>query len=64
MHAGLPVSFRDSPEVVSELATQRVDSVAGTDMKLESRLFPSGEAVWVTYYRDAEIMVPFSNRAS
>jgi len=64
-HASLPASFRDSPEVVAELAAQGVDFVAGpTDLKLESRLLPSGEAVWVTYYWDAEMTVPFSNRAS
>jgi hypothetical protein len=59
--AGLPVAFRDSPEAVAELTAQGVDFVAGpTDMKLESRLLPSGQAVWVTYHGDAEITVPFS----
>lgn len=63
--AGLPVAFRDSPEVVAGIAAQGVDFVAGpTDLKLESRLLRSGEAVWVTYYRDAEILVPFSHRTS
>ena len=59
--AGLPAGFRDSPEVVAELAAQGVDFVTGpTDLKLESRQVPSGEAVWVTYYRDGEITVPFT----
>ena len=31
-----------------------------TDLKLESRLLGSGEAVWVTYFRDAEVQVAFS----
>jgi hypothetical protein len=63
-HPGLPTPFRDSPEVVAELAAQGVDFVAGpTDLKLESRLLTSDEAVWVTYYRDAEMTVPFSIRA-
>jgi hypothetical protein len=63
--AGLPVAFRDSPDVVAELAAQGVDFVAGpTDLKLESRQLRSEEAVWVTYYGDAEILVSFSNRTS
>lgn len=60
MHTGLPVSFRDSSEVAAELGAQGVDFVVGpTDMKLESRILPSGEAVWVSYYWDDEHMVSF-----
>jgi hypothetical protein len=33
-------------------------------LKLESRQLRSEEAVWVTYYGDAEILVSFSNRTS
>lgn len=57
----LPERFRDSPEVVAELAAQSVDFVAGpSDMKLEARVLPSGEAVWVTYHWDEPRMVPFT----
>ncbi len=57
----LPESFRDSPEVVKEFAAGGVDFVAGpTDMKLEGRVLPSGEAVWVTYYWDEERTTPFA----
>ena len=58
--AALPERFRDSPEVVAELAAGGVDFVAGpTDMKLESRFLAPGEAVWVTYYWNEERMVRF-----
>lgn len=57
----LPERFRDSPEVVAELAVQGVDFVAGpSDMKLEARVLPAGEAVWVTYHWDKPRMVPFA----
>ena len=56
----LPEQFRDSPEVVADLAAQGVDFTAGpSDMKLEGRVLPSGEAVWVTYYWDEQRTVPF-----
>jgi hypothetical protein len=59
--AQLPHSFRDSPEVVEELSQAGVDFVAGpTDMKLEGRVLPSGEAVWLTYYWDDERTVSFT----
>jgi hypothetical protein len=59
--AALPEPFRDSPDVVAELSAAGVDFVAGpTDMKLESRLLPSGDAVWVTYYWDEERMARFA----
>lgn len=62
--AVLPGQFRDSPEVVDEFSAGGVDFLAGpSDMKLESRLLASGEAVWVTYYRDEERMVRFSESA-
>lgn len=49
----LPLPFRDSPEVVAELAGG-VDFIAGpTDMKLEGRVLATGEAVWLTYDWDA-----------
>lgn len=58
--AALPERFRDSPEVVAELSAGGVDFVAGpSDMKLESRLLASGEAVWVTYYWDEEKVASF-----
>lgn len=59
-HPTLPEPFRDSPEVVAELAAQGVDFVAGpTDMKLEARVLPSGTAVWVTFFWDEERTTPF-----
>lgn len=59
--AVLPGRFRDSPEVVAEFSAGGVDFVAGPgDMKLESRLLASGEAVWVTYYWDEERMAGFA----
>ncbi|MCS7072713.1 MAG: hypothetical protein NZM00_14505 [Anaerolinea sp.] len=49
----LPLPFRDSPEVVAELAASGVDFIAGpTDMKLEGRILATGEAVWLTSYWD------------
>ena len=57
----LPQIFRDSPEAVTELAAAGVDFLAGpTDMKLEARVLPSGESVWLTYYWDQERSVPFT----
>lgn len=56
-----PVRFRDSPEVVAEFSSRGVDFVAGpTDMKLEGRVLPSGNAVWVTWYWDGEHTTPFA----
>jgi hypothetical protein len=56
-----PHRFRDSPEVVAEFSARGVDFVAGpTDMKLEGRVLPSGEAVWVTYSWDGEHTTPFA----
>lgn len=61
----LPERFRDSPEVVAEFSAGGVDFIAGpSDMKLESRLLVSGEAVWVTYYWDEERMARFSAQIS
>lgn len=58
---GFPLSFRDSPEVVAEFTARGVDFEAGpTDMKLEGRVLPSGEALWVTYYRDGEYATRFA----
>ncbi len=56
-----PGTFRDSPEAVAELSTMGVDIIAGpSDMKLEGRVSPSGEANWVTYDWDEARRVPFS----
>jgi hypothetical protein len=55
-----PEHFRDSPEVVAEFSANGVDFVAGpTDMKLEGRVLPSGDAVWVSYYWDQEYTTSF-----
>ena len=55
-----PDHFRDSPEVVAEFTANGVDFVAGpTDMKLEGRVLPSGDAIWVTYYWDQEHTTQF-----
>lgn len=57
----LPKTFRDSPEVVADFAEQGVDFVAGpSDLKLEGRVLPSGEAVWVTYDWDNERTTRFA----
>lgn len=51
----LPDRFRDSPDAVAEFSSHGVDFVSGpSDMKLEGRMLPSGEAVWTTYYWDRE----------
>ena len=56
----LPLSFRDSPEVVSELSEAGVDFVAGpTDMKLESGLSADGRPVWITYCWDKRYEASF-----
>ncbi|MCP9927493.1 hypothetical protein [Cyanobium sp. CH-040] len=56
----LPDGFRDSPDVVAEFIAHGVDFVAGpSDIKLEGRVLPSGEAVWVTYYWDQEYSTSF-----
>ncbi len=56
-----PDHFRDSPEVVAEFTANGVDFVAGpSDMKLEGRVLPSGDAIWVTYYWDQEHTTSFS----
>ena len=56
-----PDRLRDSPEVVAEFSADGVDFAAGpTDMKLEGRVLPSGQAVWVTYYWDREYVTPFA----
>jgi hypothetical protein len=55
-----PDHFRNSPEVVAEFSANGVDFVAGpSDMKLEGRVLPSGDAVWVTYYWDQEHTTSF-----
>ena len=57
----LPDKFRNSPEVISELSLKGLDFTAGpSDMKLESRVLPTGEAVWVTFYWDVELTTPFA----
>jgi hypothetical protein len=56
-----PDRFRDSPEVVAEFMKRGVDFVAGpTDMKIEGRILPSGDAVWITYFWDREFTTPFA----
>jgi len=56
----LPEQFRDSPQVVAELSRQGADFVAGpTEIKLESWLLASEEAVWATYYCDEERAIRF-----
>jgi hypothetical protein len=63
--SSFPIQFRDSPEVVGEFSTNGVDFVAGpSDMKLEGRVLPSGEAVWVTYYWDREHNTSFKTKGS
>jgi hypothetical protein len=60
-----PWQFRDSPEVVAEFTAKGIDFVAGpTDMKLEGRMLPSGDAVWVTYSWDLEYTAPFTAAGS
>ncbi len=60
-----PHQFRDSPDVVAEFAACGVDYVAGpTDMKLEGRVLPSGETVWVTYFWDREHSTSFKTKGS
>jgi hypothetical protein len=60
-----PDNFRDSPEVVAEFSANGVDFVAGpSDMKLEGRMLPSGDAVWVTYYWDQEHSTSFKEAGS
>jgi len=55
-----PDRFRDSPEVVAEFSAKGVDFVSGpSDMKLEGRILPSGEATWVTYCWDQEYTTSF-----
>ena len=55
-----PNHFRDSPGVVAEFSANGVDFVAGpSDMKIEGRILPSGQAVWVTYYWDREYSTAF-----
>lgn len=59
--SAFPAPFRDSPEVVAEFIAKGVDFVAGpSDMKLEGRILPSGDAVWVTYYWDQQFSTPFA----
>ncbi len=56
-----PHQFRDSPEVVAEFSVLGVDFAAGPgDMKLEGRILPSGDSVWVTYYWDQEYCAAFN----
>jgi len=60
-----PDRFRDSPDVVAEFSANGVDFVAGpSDMKLEGRVLPSGEAVWVAYYWDKEYSTSFKTKGS
>lgn len=57
---GLPLSFRDSPEAVQELATQGVDWIAGdTSMTLSSKVLATREIVWSTVSWDKEYHTPF-----
>jgi hypothetical protein len=61
LRPAFPGQFRDSPEVVAEFIAKGVDFVAGpSDMKLEGRILPSGDAVWVTYYWDQQFSTPFA----
>ena len=56
----LPVPFLDSPEAVAEFTARGVDYEAGpSDMKLEGRALPSGEAMWITYYWGKEFAISF-----
>lgn len=50
----LPTPFHDSPHAVHALTEQGADFESGpTDMQLESRILPGGQAVWwVACYRD------------
>lgn len=58
---GLPLPFRDSPEVVAELMAQGVDFVAGpSDLKLESHLRGPGVAVWLMRCWNDEFETDFS----
>ena len=60
-----PDRFRDSPDVVAEFSASGVDFLFGpTDMKLEGRILPSGEAVWITYYWDREYSTSFEKMGS
>ena len=60
-----PDHFRDSPEVVAEFSANGVDFVAGpSDMKLEGRVLPSGDTVWITYYWDREYSTSFKEADS
>jgi len=60
-----PDHFRDTAEVVAEFSAHGVDFVAGpSDMKLEGRVLPSGDAVWVTYYWDQEHSTSFKRVGS
>jgi hypothetical protein len=56
----LPALTRNSPDVVAEFSLRGIDFVAGpSDMKIESRILPSGEAAWVTFYFGEEFTAPF-----
>lgn len=57
---GLPLSFRDSPEAVRDLAGQGADWIAGdTSMTLSSKVLASGEIVWSTVSWDKEFHTSF-----
>lgn len=61
----LPALTRNSSDVVAEFSLRGVDFVAGpSDMKIESRILPSGEAVWVTFYFGEEFTAPFEPTGS
>ena len=57
----LPERFRNSSEVISEFSSKGTDFAAGpSDIKLESRVLPTGEAVWVMFYWDGELTTAFT----
>lgn len=61
----LPEAFRDSPEVLAELSVQGVDFISGpTDMKIESRMLPNGQARWICYSWNDEYAVEFERTKS
>lgn len=53
------------PEVVAELSVQGVDFISGpTDMKIESRMQPNGQARWICYSWNDEYAAEFERTKS